>query len=211
MHRHIIFLVIFFLLANSSGCSDQVDVDMKPMLAPAENRDAEANKTADWQPTPQQLSTLDSIKENCSGDLAKLLDHARWSGHRLRVTGMSGGLPVTENIGPWHIILVPTADKSVVEIKGLLFAKGFSVKIDMDRDVLIVNNSEFQGESITGNSPMFQNAGFKGVDFKRNLGLVMGSAAILFLDDGRLVMDFHKIRVNGIKAGEYGVLKPSIK
>ncbi len=209
MYQLIAVFMILPLLAISSGCSEQADVDMKPILAPAQNRDAEANETATMQPTSEQLSTLESIKENCSSDLAKLLDSAKWSGHRLRVTGLKDGLPVTESIGPWHLILVPTPDKSVIEIKGLLFAKGFSVKIDLDRDVLIVKGSEFQGRSITGDSPMFQNAGFKGITFKRNLGFVMGSASILFLDDGRLVMDFHKIRVNGNKAGEYGVLKPA--
>lgn len=178
-------------------------------MAPVESRDAAANAFREWQPTNEHLASLAITKAECEGSLSKLLGHAKWSGHRMRVTGMRGGLPVTENIGPWHIMLMPTSDKSVVEIKGLIFAEGFSVKLDVNRDVLIIKDTEFKGRSLQGNSPMFQNAAFEGVVFERDLGLVMGSASILFLDDGRLSLDFHKVLVNGAKAGEYGVLEAS--
>jgi hypothetical protein len=178
-------------------------------MAPVENRDAEANAFREWQPTSEQLTSLATTKAECEGSLSKLLEHAKWSGQRMRVTGVRAGLPVAEKIGPWHIILMPTSDESVVEIKGLLFAQGFSVKLDVNRDVLIIKDAEFKGRPLQGNSPMFQNTAFEGVVFERDLGLVMGSASILFLDDGRLSMDFHKVLVNGAKAGEYGVLEPS--
>jgi hypothetical protein len=197
------------LLIAIVGCSESPNVDLSPIMAPVENRDREANTYAEWQPTREQLTSLRKTQDTCKGSLGKLLDHAKWSGNRLRVTGMRNGMAVTESIGPWHIILVPTSDASVVEIKGLLFAKGFSVELDLDRDILIVNDSEFQGHAASTNSPMFENAGLQGVYFDRGLGLVMGSASIGFLDDGRVVMDFHKVIVNGTKAGEYGVLHAS--
>jgi hypothetical protein len=191
-----------------AGCENSPDADLKTIRAPVENGDAEANTFHEWQPTEEQLASLATIKAECEGNLSKLLDHAKWSGYRMRVTGMSDGLPETEEIGPWHIFLVPTSDQSVIEIKGLHFARGFTVKLDVNRDVLIIKDVEFKGRPLKGNSPMFQNAPFQGVVFKGELGLVMGSASILFLDDGRLCMDFHKVIVNGTKAGEYGVLEP---
>jgi len=197
------------LLILVSGCDILPDADLTPIMVPVENRDAEANTFREWQPTDEQLASLATTKAECEGSLSKLLDHAKWSGHRTRVTGIRDNLPVTENIGPWHIIIVPTSEKSVVEISGLLFAKPFSVKLDVNRDVLIIKNTEFEGRPLKGNSPMFQNASFQGIVFERQLGLVMGSASILFLEDGRLAMDFHKVIVNGSKAGEYGVLEPS--
>ena len=189
------------------GCDDPPDADLTPIMAPVEKRDTEASAFREWEPTEEQLASLAITKEECNGELSSLLDHAKWSGYRMRVTGVQNGLPVTENIGPWHIILVPTADQSVVEIKGLLFAQGFAVKLDMKRDVLTINDADFEGRPLKGNSPMFQNAAFQGVVFERDLGPVMGSASILLLEDGRLSMDFHKVIVNGSRAGEYGVLE----
>jgi len=210
MMRTILADAAILLLLGASGCDHVPDHDLSPIMAPVENQDADANAYRDWQPTDEQLALLAATRAKCKGRLPELLDHAKWSGRRLRVTGMRGGLPVTEDIGPWHIIVVPTSDQSVVEIKGLLFAKALTVKLDVNRDVLIVEGSEFPGRPITGNSPMFGNAGFRGVHFGRQSGLTMGSASILLLDDGRLSMDFHKTVVNGTRAGEYGVLEPCI-
>ena len=207
--RHNSLLMVFAAIVAGSGCDDSPEADMTPNMAPIVNRDAEATEFVDWQPTAEQLASMKSIKTACTGDLSMLLDHSKWSGHRLRVTGRKSGSIVTQNIGPWHIILIPTADESVVEIKGRLFSKGFTVKLDMNRDVLIIKDMEFKGSPIKGKSPMFQNTPFQGVAFKRELGLVNGSASILFLEDGRLSMDFHKVVVNGTRAGEYGVLEPS--
>jgi hypothetical protein len=201
--RSRIALLVFALFL---GCNRSSDFDLSPAMKPVPDRTAEASEYAAWQPTPEQLSELGTIKSECKGELKPLLDHPKWSGDRLRVTGIKGGIPVTKSIGPWHIALFPAGDH-IVEIRGLLFAKGHSVKLDMDRDVLIVNGVEFKGSFNTGESPMFENAPFRGVSFeKEGLGLTMGSASILFLDDGRLVMDFHKVVVEGTRAGEYGVL-----
>ena len=199
--------VVSLLSVLLVSCDGSSDFDASPVMKPIEDRTAEASEYANWQPTPEQTAILKKIKSDCTGNLTLLLNQHRWTGHRQRVTGVEGGLPVTESIGPWNIALIPS-DGHVIEIRGLLFAKGFTVKLDMDRDVLIVNDVEFRGSPISGESPMFQSAPFQGVSFKQeDLGLTMGSASILFLDDGRVAMDFHKVVVNGEKAGEYGVFK----
>lgn len=199
-------LIALHVVALFAGCDRVPDFDASPVMKPIPDQAAEANQYAEWQPTPEQLTELATIKSECKGKLKRLLNQPKWSGNRLRVTGVRGGLPVTENVGPWHIAFFPLGNH-VVEIRGLLFAKDHSVKLDMDRDVLIVNGVEFIGSPLTGESPMFQNAPFRGVSFeKAGLALTMGSASILFMNDGRLVMDFHRVVLNGSKTGEYGVL-----
>lgn len=201
------FNVALLLLIAVSGCDNPRDFDLTPILAPVENRDTESNAFRKWKPSEEQRASLAITKAACEGKLAALLDHAKWSGHRMRVTGIRNGLPVTENLGPWNINVIPTPDQSIVEIKGLLFAKAFTVTLDVNRDVLTINDAIFKGRPLKGNSPIFQNAAFQGVVFERDSGLIMGSASILFLDDGRISMDFHKVFVNGSKASEYGVLE----
>lgn len=202
---------VLLLLTVAVGCDNAPDTDFTPIMTPIENRDAEANVFRDWEATEEQLASLAATKAACTGRLTQLLEHAKWSGNRLRVTGFRDGLPVTQDIGPWHIVIVPTAEQSVVEIKGLLFAKGFSVKLDVNRDVLVIKETEFAGKPLSGKSPLYANAAFQGVGFESELGLVMGSASILFLEDGRVSLDFSKVMVNGAKAGEYGVLEARVE
>jgi hypothetical protein len=193
-----------------AGCGAPPDFDATPIMKPVPNTDAIAGEYAAWEPTPEQLQALEKACVQCKGNLKRLLDCPKWSGERLRVTGIKGGLPVTESIGTWHIAVIPTADPAVVELKGLLFARGISVKLDLNRDVLIVNGAEFKGTPISGKSPGFKNTAYKGVKFERGPGLATGRASILILDDQRVVMDFDKVIVNGARAREYGELKPAM-
>lgn len=191
------------------GCDSPSSIDLSSVMAPIESRNSVANTYSGWQPSEQQRASLTATQESCEGSLQTILDSAKWSGHRLRVTGVRNGTLVTENIGPWHIIFLPTPNRSIVEIKGLLFAANYSITLDMERDVLTVNGVDFKGRPVSGNSPMFNGTRFQGVVFEKHLGLTMGSASILVLEDGRLCLDFHKVIVNGLKAGEYGVLNAS--
>lgn len=201
------FLLGALLVFVTLGCDNVPDTDLGPVMAPVQNRnEEEANAFRNWIPTEEDLASLAIAKEK-NGPFSALLSHAKWSGNRLRVTGIKDGLPVTESIGAWHVIVVPTSDSSIVELKGFLFAENFSVKLNLAQESLIIKDAEFQGSSIKGNSPMFQNLGFQGFKFERKLGLVLGSASLLFLEDGSIVFDFDKVVVNGARAREYGVLE----
>ena len=191
------------------GCDKPPDINLRPVLSPAENRDAEANTYRNWRPDNDRMGSIEIDGQDCSENLRELIGCSKWSGKRLRVTGMKDGFPVTESVGPWHIILVPTAIASVVEMKGFLFAKNLEVKLDLHREVMTINGVEFIGTPLTGNSPMVQGAKFTGVKFESKVGLTMGSAAILFLEDGRALMDFDKVLINGKRAREYGILTPA--
>ncbi len=123
----------------------------------------------------------------------------------MRGTGMDGD---TESIGRRRIRLVPDADENVVRLQGLHFARDCEVSLDMDRDVLTIDRHEFAGRPIADKSPMFQDMPFEGVAFERLEGPTAGWASIIFLEDGRTAMDFHKVVLNGVRAREYGVLSP---
>ena len=148
---------------------------------------------------------ISPLKESrqLAGAFGELLKYEEWTGNRLRVVGTEDGLPVTENAGPWKISIKPTDSASVIEIKGLFFAHDRSVCIDLAGKTLFVGDAAFVGSEIGGKSPMFQNTEFTGYSFKND---EFGSAAILFLNDGRLVLDFHKTIVDGTRAQECGVL-----
>ena len=62
------------------------------------------------------------------------------------------------DIGPWHIAIVPTDDESVVEIKGLLFAKDFPITLG-SHSVLKIRDTEYKGREIEGKTPVFSPAG----------------------------------------------------
>jgi hypothetical protein len=154
------------------------------------------------------LQRLKAIQAESKGHLSAVLRADVWSGDRLRVTGMADGFPITESIGEWRIELVPEVDKNVVRLQGLLFASECDVSLDMDRDVLTIDGHEFAGLPIADKSPMFQDMPFEGVAFERVEGPTAGRASIIFLEDGRTVMDFDKVVLNGVRAREYGVLSP---
>src|SRR5262249_20208354 len=124
---------------------------------------------------------LREIEISAKGALTPLVRHAIWTGHRLRVTGGQNGLPVSERIGPWRIELHPDPKQNAVEIKGLIFAKNAIVRLDLDRDTLVIDGEEFQGRRGTGKSPLFGEIQFNGVAFEREEGKVTGKAAILIL------------------------------
>lgn len=150
---------------------------------------------------------LAEIQATATGHLRPLLSSASWSGDRLRVAAMKDGFPVTESIGKWEIGLVPDEAKNVVQLTGLHFAENRKVLLDLDLDVLTIDGFEFEGRAISGESPMFKDAPFEGVAFERTEGAILGSGSIIFLSDGRTCMDFDKILVDGVRAGEYGELR----
>jgi hypothetical protein len=146
------------------------------------------------------------ISKSAKGHLTPLLVSPAWSGDRLRVASIENGRPVTASIGPWNIQLVPDIEQNVVQIKGLAFADDATVTLDMDQDVLAIDGHKFAGKAIEATSPMFDNLPFKGVSFERVDGPVYGKAAVIFLDDGRVAMDFDKVYVDGKRAREYGAI-----
>lgn len=146
------------------------------------------------------------MAQSAKGHLTPLLASPAWSGDRLRMAGLENGKPVMASIGPWDIRLAPDSDRNVVEIKGLHFAKKSIVTLDVDKDILEIDGHQFAGRVIESTSPMFDDLPFKGVSFERPDGAVCGRASIIFLEDGRVALDFHKVYVHGNRAGEYGAV-----
>ncbi len=155
--------------------------------------------------TPDRLR---QVAESAKGALAPLARHPHWSGNRLRVTGLLGDRIVTEPVGTWAFSIRPDPDTNVVELGGLVFA-GEPTFLDLDTDTLTIGGELFRGQTVSGTSPMFDGLPFVGVRFEKGDGEVTGKASILFLQDGRVVMDFYHLTVRGVRAGTYGVLTGS--
>jgi hypothetical protein len=151
---------------------------------------------------------LREIMKSAQSELLPLLKSAVWSGDRLRVVGVKEGFPVTESVGPWRIELAPHPEKNLIDLKGLKFAgkHKLRVQLDLDNDSLLIGGKLFEGRKISGKSPIARSAAFKGLAFERDGADIEGKASIIFLEDGRTVMDFHKIYIGDAKAGEYGTL-----
>ena len=178
---------LFVLLVLLSGCWNETA--RLPSQAPA---------------SKEATNSLQKSREFAE-EFDGLFRYEKWQGNRLRVVGMDDGMPVTENAGPWNISIAPTDSVSMIEIKGLFFAAAHdcTVRIDLVDKALLIGDTTFAGSKISGKSPMFQGTEFVGFSFENDHS---GSASILFLNDGRLCMDFHKTIVNNTRAQEYGVL-----
>lgn len=148
---------------------------------------------------------LGQIGVSAKGTLGPLARHSHWSGDRLRVTGLQDDRVVTEPIGPWRIILRPDPNENAVELGGLSFA-GDLAALDLDADTLTIGGERFQGTVISGTSPMFERMAYQGLKFEKSDGEMTGRVTILLLQDGRVVMDFDKLYVRGMRARTYGVL-----
>jgi len=145
-------------------------------------------------------------------EIAKIKEHLEpfvrattWNGDRWKVVGMSDGFPVTEGIGPWEISVQPTDKDGVFSLRGIRVGKECTVELDTNRGVLSIDGTSFVGKPLTGKSCIVRGAPFKGAVFECNQLNISGSAAILVLDDGRLLFDFYKVRMHGGR-GEYGIL-----
>jgi hypothetical protein len=155
------------------------------------------------EPSPD----LAELPRTSQGELDVLRAHERWEGARQKVTGVVGGRPQTEEIGPWNLRIVPVGE-DVVIVEGLYFARNFEVKLDLARNALVLHDTLFLGRPLSGNSPMFGEMAFTGVVFEGDGGRIHGKASILVLADGRVALDFDKVFVDGRRSREYGAVRP---
>jgi hypothetical protein len=162
------------------------------------------DQNSDRERTPTvSKADIAAIQKN----LAAFRKHRKWSGNRWRVTGIRDGYPVTESIGAWQIEAVPAKRGPVIELRGIRLGELRSVQLDLARGLLLIDGEPFVGRPIAGKSPIVRDAPFKGAVFERQDGSITGKAALLFLEDGRALLDFYKVWAKG-QRGAYGALSP---
>jgi hypothetical protein len=141
MLRHVVLALSIVALAGCSGGKGQKS-------APEPDPDLPA-------PSAEEIATIRT-------HLAPLQKAQKWSGDRLRVTGVRDGLPVTESIGPWEVETAPAGKEGVIELRGIRIGSERSVQLDLARGLLLIDGQPFAGRALTGKSPTANNAPFKG-------------------------------------------------
>lgn len=162
------------------------------------------------KPSEGGTDRLRQIAVSAQGTLAPLARQPVWSGDRLRVTGLQDDRVLTEPVGAWRITLFPDPTTNAVKLGGLSF-DGHLAILHLDADTLTVGGEQFPGRVISGTSPMFEEMPYRGLRFEKSEGEMTGKVAILLLQDGRVVMDFDKMHVRGVRARTYGVLTGGVR
>ena len=168
---------------------------------------------ANFEPIPENEvlisetdAELERIKSSYSGPFSKLLTKQLWKGSRLAISGIKDNIPQIKEVQPWNI-KVSSSGNNKIALYGFSFSKDHEVQINLTNNSLIISGTEFPAIQTSGHSPMFQQ-NFNGFSYKLppTIG-ISGSASILFLENGNISLDFHKVMVGTKRLSEYGVLK----
>lgn len=169
-----------------------------------------ASLRGDIPPSKELLVTIQK-------SLAGFAKTQTWSGERW--AGVRGdGSPVSA--GPWQIETVATEKEGVFELRGITLGEPRSVQLDLSKGFLTIDGETFYAtRAVWGKYRGLGDTPYQGARFERpdsrlfgGEGNFYGAAAILLLEDGRAVVDFHGARAqNGLfpTKGESGVLSPA--
>lgn len=95
-------------------------------------------------------------------------------------------------------VLGITQSDSLVGLTGIPPFKGVRVAVDPTRNVLLVGEWTLPGKAAEGNSPIVDDAAYRGVVFESHAsGAVSGTAYLFVLEDGRLLIGFRHFSVYG--------------
>lgn len=192
----ILYLLPLFLLVHSSKVTGEKNVIYhKRLWVIAGVIAASVGVALYWAITIIPQKPVDDLPANANGELNFIKTAKTWKLNRLLLTGPQTEDAVCDHIDMGTITVAET--NNIVTINGIPNFKRITFKVDLQRNVLMLNDTVFAGTASKTDRFLWRNIQTEGVTFENDSGAIIGRVNIYRGPKGRMFILFDALLIYG--------------